>query len=126
MIAGGAINKVTSGVVILTAGAACPTGYTRVSALDSKFLQANSTYNAAAGGTSTHQHPAHDHSSSHTVSLATSDQSNGPAGQAGGNNNRVAGTHNHGSVSVSFSGSVQVDAADHRPLFANILLCQKD
>ena len=36
--------------------AACPSGWTRVSAWDGKFLRGSATYNAAAGGAATHTH----------------------------------------------------------------------
>ena len=126
MIKGGGANIVTAGLVLLWDGASCPTGYTRLTALDNRFLQGNTTYNAAAGGASTHQHPSHSHGVGHDVSLATSSESNGVA-QTGGPFQRIANPHNHGSVTASHgSTAVTVDAANNQPSYATFLICQKD
>ena len=127
MIAGGGNNTVTAGLVILIDGAACPTGYTRLTALDNRFLQANTTYNAAAGGASTHQHPSHSHGVGHDASIATADASNEIAQALDPGGTSIFATHNHGSVTVTHtSTSVTVDASDNRPTFATFLVCQKD
>lgn len=126
MIKGGVLNTVTVGVVILWTGTSCPTGFTRVTALDNRFLQANTTYNAAAGGASTHQHPSHSHSTIHNVSITTSSAAN-PVAAHGTTPNAEPASHNHSTTTVSFtSAAVQVDVADNQPAFATLLLCQKD
>ena len=129
MIAGGGNNTVTAGLVILSDAVSCPTGFTRLTALDNRFLQANTTYNAAAGGASTHQHPSHSHGVGHDVSITTGNTAPG----VGVSNNASAGSgaaavpHNHGSVTASHSNaSVTVDAASNNPSFATFLICQKD
>jgi len=48
-------NLLRSGTIGLF-DAACPSGWTRVSAWDGKFLRGSATYNAAAGGAATHTH----------------------------------------------------------------------
>ena len=126
MIAGGVTNVVTAGLVILIDGAACPTGYTRLTALDNRFLQANATYNAAAGGASTHQHPSHSHGAGHNASIGTSSELIAQGGQGTGSGT-TANPHDHGSTSVSLGSSgIIADAADNTPGYATILICQKD
>ena len=127
MIAGGVTNVVTTGLVILIDGASCPTDYTRLTALDNKFLQANTTYNAAAGGASTHQHPSHSHGAGHDASVATSNTSTGGGTADSSGSFGLNNPHNHGNVTASHtSTSVQLDAANNVPSYATFLLCQKD
>ena len=124
-----------SGAIILWNGGACPTGYTRVSALDGKFLVADATYNAAAGGNNTvtptgslNLESGHTHTVPHsewigsqggnpvgTINLlrATFDSSGATADrQTTGNTG-----HTH-----TFTGN----AFDNRPAYATILLCRKN
>ena len=134
-----AYRFVPSGIIVLTAGASCPAGYTRFAAVDNKFLVAGSTYNPAAGGSNTHTHtagsytaPAHSHTLSRTAwglnnnfaqAGAVAIQENGDTGQAlGGAANSEASTSLAGGGTISgSSGSV-----DSRPEFATLLLCQKN
>lgn len=126
MIASGTLNVVTAGLVILSDGASCPTGFTRLTALDNRFLQANTTYNAAAGGASTHQHPSHSHGVGHDSTLGTGSASN-PASTTGAGSSQTGTSHTHSSVTVSFTGTgVQVDASNNNPSYATFLVCQKD
>lgn len=127
MLASGVTYVVTAGAVVLWTGASCPTGFTRVTALDNRFLQANTTYNAAAGGASTHQHPSHSHGVGHDASIATGTQLSGTFDQSNAGTGLVGTSHAHGSVTVSFSATgVQVDAANNNPIYATFLICQKD
>lgn len=47
------VEELPAGAIVLWDGGACPTGFTRVTSIDNKFLQANSAFNAAAGGNDT-------------------------------------------------------------------------
>ena len=130
---------VPSGIIVMVSGASCPNGYTRFAALDNKFLVAGSTYNPAAGGSNTHTHtagsytaPAHSHTLSRTAwglnnnfaqAGAVAIQENGDTGQAlGGAANSEATTSTAGGGSISGASG----AADSRPEFATVLLCQKN
>lgn len=129
MIASGTSNTVTAGLAILIDGGACPTGFTRLAALDNRFLQGNTTYNAAAGGASTHQHPSHSHGAGHDVSITTGNTAPGTTQTNNANTGAGAAAvpHNHGSVTASLgSTAVQVDAASNNPSYATFLICQKD
>jgi hypothetical protein len=133
---------VPSGAVLLWIGAACPASYTRVTALDGKFLVANATYNAAAGGSNTkdlsHQHGAGSYTAAdHTHgagSYAVAPMTTHGGGCCGGGLNNppattpVSGTSgNSGSLAVSgTSGTGGSASVDIRPVFATVLLCQKD
>ena len=71
-----------SGVIIFRDDA-CPSGWTRVSALDNKFIAANANYNAAAGGNAAHTHTmsSHYHAiSGNTASVNPTDIANQPTG----------------------------------------------
>jgi hypothetical protein len=54
--------KIPAGM-ILPFDAACPSGWTRVSAWDGKFVRGSATYDAVGGGADTHLHtgPSHTH-----------------------------------------------------------------
>lgn len=134
-------NKlVPSGAVILWTGASCPSGYTRFTALDGKFLVADATYNAAAGGSNTkdisHQHSAGsytaaDHTHGAGSYLITNTNTHGGGCCGGGVNNGttpVTGTSgSSGPLAVSgTSGTGGSASLDIRPAFATLLLCQKD
>ncbi len=137
------------GAVILWTGASCPTGYTRLSSLDGKFLVSDAGYNPAAGGSNTrdlrHDHggatgshtltvaelPPHDHGENDNVSMDLS------------NNKGLYGSNPGGHASM-FSPKPRTDmtgggqphthplapglpaALDIRPAYATILLCQKN
>lgn len=53
--AGVATGAVPSGMIAIF-DAACPSTWTRVSALDNKFVRGGATYSASAGGSDTHSH----------------------------------------------------------------------
>lgn len=126
---------VPSGAVILWMSAACPAGYTRVSALDGKFLVGAATYSAAAGGShtitpagtntneSSHTHgDAHGHDSTGTALGGGSQCSNGDGGGCQTVNQSTSTTGSGSAHTHTFTGT----PFDNRPAFATILLCQKD
>ena len=118
---------VPGGAIFLWAGTACPTGYTRLSALDGKFLVGGSTYAAAAGGSNikdishTHTTPPHNHGG---VTGAAGTQ-NG-SGQVDNLWNPPTHTHPIPMQAAMTTTSGGSTALDIRPAFATVLLCQKD
>ena len=119
---------VPSGAIILWTGSSCPAGYTRVSAMDGKFLVSSSTYNPVSGGSNTHSH------SGGPFSGTTSNESDNTylSVQSGYPNDRIAGGDGtapvrHWSHTHTYSGSTgSTGSADSRPEFATVLLCKKD
>ena len=125
---------VPSGAIILWTGNTCPTGYTRTSALDGKFLVADGTYNPSAGGSNTkdlshtHSMPNHTHANTNVQCMGWNASPGGPG--SCGSTNAVVGsyfqsqqTQSGGGGQTSSNGST---ALDIRPAFATVLLCQKD
>ena len=125
---------VPTGSIMLWNGGSCPAGYTRLSALDGKFLVGGGSYSAAAGGSNTHTHgtgsyaaPPHTHSISDVSRGIGWNASNGynPVGStvavvATDFQSAVAESSGAGAISGT-SGS-----SDSRPEFATVLLCQKN
>jgi len=130
----------------------CPADWTRVSALDGKFLVGGSSYSAAAGGSNTHTHGA--------GTLAA--DSDGAHYHIGHNRDKIGGS-GHGvpeecpygettvsshtyRVTTASSGTISSDtfcntsetgahthtisgstgSEDNRPAFATIVVCKKD
>lgn len=139
---------VPSGAIVLWTGASCPAGYSRLSALDGKFLVSGSTFVAAAGGSNTkdisHTHgagsyagPSHTHSVPRDgwgrtdigpgfdgrLQVSRSDDQGYSNVTATGNNTSGAG--GTGAV-TGISASGGSSSFDIRPAFATVLLCQKN
>lgn len=125
MIARNSVGGLVSGGIIL-ADAACPSGYTRVIAVDGRFLVGGATYNAAAGGAATHTHNVTGHT--HPISSGTTNSNSGVAGFGGGPGVNTHPTHTHGggSATSGSGGSATSDSQSNSPLFANMVLCKKD
>ncbi|HEX9742386.1 MAG TPA: hypothetical protein VGA17_06310 [Nitrospiraceae bacterium] len=124
---------VPSGAIILWAGAACPAGYARFGALDGKFLVAGTAYNAAAGGSNTHSHGGT--TGAHALTTAEmpahSHGIRGHADAGGQGPNWFPNTSSPVYAQTESAGSGQahshtIAAADNRPEFATIMLCQRN
>jgi len=122
----------------------CPSGWTRVTALDGKFLVGGSSYSAAAGGSdsitlTTSNMPAHTHtgttasSGAHTHNLEIKGSS-WPGSQTKlfskeddahivDEATGEAGAHTH-TFTTDSTGSGT--AFDNRPAYATIVICKKD
>jgi len=130
-IADDAKRLVPSGAIILWTGSGCPEGYTRLSALDGRFLAGGSTYNAAAGGSTTHNHDAGSYAAAgHTHSGTTGPIASGMQPDGGSGDRQYSlPSHTHNET-INASGPSAISGtsstADHRPPFATLLLCQKD
>ena len=113
---------------IVLATAACPSGYTRVSALDGRFLQANATYNAAAGGAASHSH-ANLSSHSHSVSISTAATAAptevARGGAAPNAPTQDGASHSHGISGTSTSTPISVPSQTVDPSYATIILCKR-
>lgn len=130
---GGSAGLVPQNAIILWTGASCPTGYTRVSELDGKFIVGGATYNAAAGGSERHTHtagtytgPNHTHTYSGTTGggSLTGYHSSGPNPDAlPWHTHSYSGTTDGGGVGAITGISGE---ADSRPPFATIIFCRKD
>ena len=133
-------NKlVPTGAVILWIGSACPAGYTRLSALDDRFLVGGGSYNAAAGGSNAHTHGAGSFSNAaHTHTLAVNSgaaQGNSVDNQIAVSGGAIVHTSNGGvgdqprtTTTSGGTGTITGTSAsqDSRPAFATVLLCKKD
>ncbi len=122
---------VPSGAIILWTGANCPAGYTRLSALDGKFLVSGAAYQPAAGGSNTHSHtiPSHAHSYSGRTAQDTSGDYrawNASPSSVPWAIDASRGYHTHTFSGTTDSAALGTASVDSRPEFATILLCQKD
>jgi hypothetical protein len=121
----------------------CPTGWTRVSALDGKFLAGGASYSATAGGSdsitlSVSQLPSHTHTGTtgsdgahtHNMSTGTSNGSyynnvtySSVAQYQGTMEWSSAGAHTH---TFTTAGTGSGASIDNRPAYATVILCKKD
>lgn len=108
---------------ITLATAACPTGYTRVSALDGRYLVSDATYNAAAGGAASHSHAniSHTHSMTLTTAADGSLISNGTDSVSVGQTS----SHTHSISGTSTSTAVSVPSQTVDPTYATVILCKR-
>jgi hypothetical protein len=139
--------------IIMTDQGSCPTGWSRVTALDSRFLRGSSSY-GSTGGSSTHTHTytqigEHSHGAgsyvtttngSHTHSLwfikpgSTRWDSayirhldQGHSWQSGGVNSNGAHSHSiSGTTSSTGSASGTTDSTSSLPPYYNLLFCSPD
>lgn len=129
-------NKlIPSGAIILWDGAACPTGYTRLSAYDNRFL-VGAAAAQVAGGSNTHDHGGATGSHALTVGEMPSHQHNMHFTGADGNvhgsfmSGSNAGGYNENQLTEATGGggghTHPIPPADSRPAFLTILLCKKD
>jgi len=118
----------------------CPTGWTRVTGLDGKFLVGGASYSAAAGGSdsvtlSVAQLPGHTHTgTTASAGLHSHTYDHAEGGCAGasyciGNTTlssyrtSVEGAHTHTFTTDSTGSGL---AVDNRPSYATIVICKKD
>ena len=112
---------------IALATAACPTGYTRVSATDGRYLVSNATHNAAAGGSASHSHAnlsSHTHSISITTATTDTLGNNAQAnsGSGAGARNWV---HSHTVSGTNAGAVISISAQTVDPSFATVILCKR-
>lgn len=101
-----------SGYVTLLADASCPSGWTRNSAMDGRFIQGNSTYGGPGGAADhTHGNMSCEVDDMNTIGATTS-------GPSSGGSYGVGSTHYHNNVTVS-----PVDAIDLYPPYLNMIMC---
>lgn len=131
-------NKlVPSGAIILWDSTSCPAGYSRVSALDGKFLVSNSIYDAAAGGSNAkdlrHVHSGIQHA--HSLSdVANSQGWNAGRGNGSGTDSLDAAmkgqvnsmTAEQNASDTTGNPTTDMSTVDIRPAYATILLCKKN
>ena len=127
-------NKlVPSGAIILWTAASCPAGYTRLSAIDNKFLVSAAAFNANAGGSNTHDHGGT--TGSHVLAVSEiPPHSHGLRGHASAGGpgpnwfpNTADGVYTTTESAGGGAGHTHTIApADSRPEFATVLLCQKN
>jgi hypothetical protein len=144
-------SLVPQGAVILWTGTTCPAGYSRVTTMDNKFLVSGGTFNPAAGGSNTHNHggntgshaltiaemPAHTHDligtpfgggnpAPRTMYNDTSEGGSEYSWKGDTGNTTANGKPYAGSTGGNQGHVHAIGAADNRPEYATILLCQKD
>ncbi|MBU3964149.1 hypothetical protein KJ562_00195 [Patescibacteria group bacterium] len=133
-------TNVPSGMIAMF-NASCPTGWTRFTALDGKFLVGGSSYNATAGGSNTitlttNELPAHTHtgttasSGAHTHTTRAGSYAEGyPEGisksvvTASTLETSSSGSHTHAFTTDSTGQGASIDI---RPSYATIVLCTKN
>ena len=110
---------------IALATAACPSGYTRVSALDGRYLVSDATYNAAAGGAASHSHAdlvAHTHSISFSTAANSAADSASASTPDGWPDNL---SHSHTISGTSAGTVVSVPSQTVDPSYATVILCKR-
>lgn len=144
--------NIPSGTMILWDGANCPTGWSRVAALDGKMLVGGASYNTAAGGADTisptgssGSDGSHSHTSTHTHTLASGGGVQLTSGRFCGRIGTDLVTFTRtGSTSItrikhtlaaspdptdtvgSHTHTVTLNDVNNKPAYATILVCQKD
>ena len=124
---------ITAGDIIMR-NTTCPSGFTRLLALDGKFLTGGATYNAAKGGSDTvdishaHTGPSHAHLAPYTGWSVTSGTAGGQTlscGKAEVESITTAdqATASSGTGNTSTAGNA---SHDNRPAYAEIVLCLRD
>ncbi len=112
-------SQAWGGNVIMFAQAACPTGWTRASDLDSRFLYGSATY-GTTGGASSH---AHDNASCTSSSISTTDIGVTTSGTLSG----TSTTHTHTGLQATVaSNSVLPPYADMVMCYSNQFLLKAD
>ena len=97
-------STIPSGAILIFNGAACPSGYTRVSSLDNYFIMGGTSF-GSTGGSTTHNHGG---------------TTGGESGMISDNFSmrditRWTGNHTH-----------SISSANHLPTYTTVLFCQKD
>lgn len=117
--------------------AACPAGWTRVSAFDGKFLMGAAAY-GSAGGSDTHTHTdtGHSHTATHTHGAGTLATGNGSyAGETSYNtpptDTSPTALHTHTMSGTSAAGSVATTqvplvSGSTLPPYIEVIFCKKD
>ena len=121
-------SLVPTGAIILWNSAACPAGYTRLSAYDGKFL-VGSAAPGSPGGSNTHRHDAGSYAGPSHTHTGTTGQAASQNGSGQVDNQWNPPTHTHPfTTNAGGTGAVTGTSAytDSRPEFMTILLCQKD
>jgi alpha-tubulin suppressor-like RCC1 family protein len=104
-------SMVWNGNVVMFADTTCPSGWTRVSAMDDKFLYGSATY-GSTGGIDNH---GHENVSVTSTSISTTSL----GGNTAGTNTGTTTTHTHTSLQASI-GSVS-----SLPPYINMIMCSK-
>lgn len=147
-----------SGTVILWTGGSCPSGWSRVTSIDGRFLVSSSSFNSQGGsntvnpsgsvgnnGTHSHTPSSHNHTLSNVstgVKYSTSTLHGHESGtndlvrfsSGGSATSYVHDVSTHNSTTGSSTGSTGDHAhtlslsqgLDNKPVYATILLCQKN
>ena len=132
---GATLTGVPSGLIVMF-DVPCPTGWTRVSAWDDKFIRGAATYDAVGGGAATHTHYFlyHDHAHTHAVGSFALNASTGSVtiGLTGDNFAAHAHTHAGGALASNAAAFDSADDGDSDvantalPPYVNMIFCKKD
>lgn len=117
--------SIPTNVIVFTAEAACPSGFSTYSDIDGHFLLAAAVPDTVDAGSNTHTHANADHT--HTYNKTTA------APPAVANINNISGayttadTHTHTCAIVTANPTgLTVSTDDHSPAYCTLLLCIKD
>jgi len=105
--------SVPSGMIAIFQGD-CPSGWTRVSAFDGKFLRGASSY-GGEGGAQNHYH---------TCDIPEFDSDNESVGSAGGYFGQTSPYKYH--KHKINPPATDTDTKDHLPPYINVVFCKKD
>ena len=113
-------NVLFTGAFLMQEGAICPTGWTRASGLDGRFLKAAVTFTTFAGGTNFHSQ-----NFEHTHPVTTGLSNNNPP-LAGGAGALANVTHTHTFTLQQPTGGTTSSFDEVVPPYSNLVFCQKD
>jgi hypothetical protein len=99
-----------SGNVIMFADAACPTGWTRATTLDGKFLYGSATY-GTTGGSNSHAH-------TDAISTSSSISTTNIAGSTSAGTSGTTTTHTHTNLKATVNSNASV-----QPPYKDAILC---
>jgi hypothetical protein len=119
---GATITPVPAGLIAIW-DANCPSGWTRVSAWDGKFIRGNLNYGGTAGAdTHTHTVASHVHTClTHAHTMSTVQVATGTTGPLGLTSNTTNGT-----IVTTGGQALTTDAGSTLPAYINVVFCKKD
>lgn len=129
---GATLTGMPSGLILMF-DSACPTGWTRVSAWDNKFVRGAAAYGGTGGAaTHTHTYAVHAHGHTHAVGTLAVAGASGSVTIGGAGTAFAKAAHTHvGGALTNTDAFVNAlagtsDAASSLPAYVDVIFCKKD